>query len=156
MVAIRRWIAVPGLLVAALVAVVWVLLTFAPRSNLAAVKLGQQTFHLEIADTPELRSQGLAGRRNIPSDGGMLFLFEQPDRHTFWMKGMLVPIDIVWIRGETIVSVMHQVRPEPGIPDEGLTRYVSPEPVDRVIELRASRAAELDLASGQTIDISLP
>ncbi len=156
MVAIRPWLALPGLLVAALVATVWILITFAPRSNSANVTLGDRALALEIADTPELRSRGLAGRSSIPENGGMLFLFEEPHRHTFWMKDMLISIDIIWIRDETIVSILHRVRPELGTPDERLARYIPPEPVDRVIELRAGRAEELGLSSGQKIDISLP
>ncbi len=35
----------------------------------------------------------------------MLFLFDKPDYYPFWMKGMKFPLDILFIRGSTIVSI---------------------------------------------------
>lgn len=123
----------------------------------ATVFLGSREFQLEIADTPSERARGLSGRSSIPLDGGILFLFDAPDRHTFWMKGMLFPIDILWVRGDTVVGVQEHVSPPPpGTPDALIERFLPPEPVDRVIEVRAGTVRELGGGAGQRISILVP
>ncbi len=58
---------------------------------------GGVSLTLEFATTPEARTQGLSGREIIPEGYGMLFVFPQSGRHGFWMKEMLVPLDIFWL-----------------------------------------------------------
>lgn len=154
----RRWLAVPGLLVAALLAAVAILISLThPSEKLATVYLGPERFELEIASSPEAVSRGLGYRDRIPANGGMLFLFDRPDRHTFWMKGMRFPIDIIWLRGDTIVFIQADAPPpSPGRPDEALSRYVPSEPADRVIELRAGTVRSLGLQPGQRARILVP
>lgn len=69
-------------------------------------------FQFEIADTEELRSKGLSGRTNIPENYGMLFVFNSDVIPSFWMKDMLVPIDIIWISKDgEIVGILPNVSP---------------------------------------------
>ena len=52
--------------------------------------------NVEIALTPEARTQGLSGRASLGEKEGMLFVFDAPGKYGFWMKDMNFPIDIVW------------------------------------------------------------
>ena len=52
---------------------------------------------VDIADTPEKRTQGLSGRTVLGENEGMFFVFDAPGRFSFWMKDMNFPIDIIWI-----------------------------------------------------------
>lgn len=54
-------------------------------------------FPLEVADTETKREVGLGGRPTIGEDEGMLFVFEEPQPYSFWMKGMEFPLDIIWL-----------------------------------------------------------
>ncbi len=65
--------------------------------KVAEVYLKNNVFYVEIADTPESRAKGLMGRKNLPDDRGMLFVFEEPGIYSFWMKNTLVPLDIIWL-----------------------------------------------------------
>lgn len=70
-------------------------------------------FQFEIVDTHAARTTGLSGRASVPKNYGMLFVFETADRHGFWMKDMLVPIDIVWLQKDgTIVDITVNITPE--------------------------------------------
>ena len=123
----------------------------------AAVLLGGQEFRLEVADTIAAQRRGLAGRREIPENGGMVFVFPSAEERTFWMKGMRVPIDIIWLRDNRIIGMERYVSvPAEGVPDDALPRYRSSGPSDRVIELRAGRAEEIGLSVGQRVEIRLP
>src|SRR6185436_1514208 len=43
-------------------------------------------YRLELALTPEDQAQGLMYRESLPPRAGMLFVFDQPAPHHFWMK----------------------------------------------------------------------
>lgn len=128
------------------------------KSNHAAVAImGGRIFNLEIVDTPRLMARGLAGRTSIPKNGGMLFLFSKPGQHSFWMKDMLIPIDILWVRNNVFVFILENVKPPvAGLADEELNRFVPPEEADSVIEIAAGTAKELGLRAGQPVRILLP
>lgn len=36
-------------------------------------------------------------RKNLDSDKGMLFVFENEGEHPFWMKNTLILLDIIWL-----------------------------------------------------------
>ena len=63
--------------------------------NQANIDIGGVRLKVQIADTPALRERGLSGRSSVDPFDGMLFVFDEPS--TLWMKGMLFPLDIIWI-----------------------------------------------------------
>lgn len=50
-----------------------------------------------VAADEASRQRGLMGRESIPSDAGMLFVFETPTVGGFWMKNTLIPLSIAFI-----------------------------------------------------------
>ena len=65
------------------------------------------TFTVEVARTPQQQAQGLRGRTSLPRNGGMAFLFAQPTRGSFWMKGVRIPLSIAfWGRGGRILRIL--------------------------------------------------
>jgi len=97
---------------------------------------------------PETLEKGLAGQSTIKAP--MLFVFPgQPQIRSMWMKGMLAPIDIVWIDDEgTVTQVYTNVSPSP--PDK---TYSSVTPAKYAIETPAGTSAKLNLVPGATIRI---
>ncbi len=61
------------------------------------LRIGPHAFQVELAVTPQQRQRGLMGRTHLPADGGMLFVFEQADRHCFWMRDTPLPLSIAFI-----------------------------------------------------------
>jgi|CXWK01.1.fsa_nt_gi uncharacterized membrane protein (UPF0127 family) len=77
------------------------------------LKIGQKLLKIDLANTPALRTLGLSGRGSLAPDHGMLFVFEKPDLHGFWMKEMNFSIDIIWIdASKKIVHIEERVSPE--------------------------------------------
>ncbi|MDP3727134.1 MAG: DUF192 domain-containing protein [bacterium] len=123
----------------------------------AEVRLADRLFYLDIVDTPDLRRIGLAGRKELPPNGGMLFRFDTAGERVFWMKGMEIPIDIIWLSGGVVSGVVSRAAPPPlGTADADIPRFASPGPVDAVIELAAGRASEIRLHIGQRAEILVP
>jgi hypothetical protein len=50
-----------------------------------------------VADEPHLRQRGLMERTSLPSDAGMLFVFDASTDGGFWMKNTLIPLSIAFI-----------------------------------------------------------
>ena len=51
---------------------------------------------VEVAESDEERSRGLMFREKLPEGKGMLFIFERPQRLSFWMKNTLIPLDVLF------------------------------------------------------------
>ena len=67
---------------------------------------------VEVADTPDERGRGLSDRDMLPKDAAMLFVFETPGKHGFWMYRMRFPLDIIWIdEGLRVVYFVENVKP---------------------------------------------
>jgi uncharacterized protein len=57
---------------------------------------GDVVVHLEVADTAAEREHGLMGRRELPGDSGMVFVFPEDTTASFWMKDTLIPLSIAF------------------------------------------------------------
>lgn len=51
----------------------------------------------EVADSPRERARGLMFRDNLGENNGMIFMFDSSEKHAFWMKNTLIPLDIIWL-----------------------------------------------------------
>lgn len=99
-----------GLLVI-IVAGAMILFSYKTESTPSLIgEFGGVSLNIEYATTSVARERGLGGRKSMPSDYGMLFVFQKDDRYGFWMKDMLVPIDIFWLddKGQ-VVSIVEGV-----------------------------------------------
>lgn len=105
---------------------------------------------IELADTPALRTLGLSGREEVPDDYGMLFIFDEDGKHSFWMKDMRVSIDIIWIAADgRIVHIEKEVSPDtyPAV-------FVPETPARYALETRAGYAEDHGWGIGTELDLS--
>lgn len=107
--------------------------------------------HIERANTPAEHAQGLSLRTDVPADYGMLFVFEKSDDYSFWMKDMLVPLDIIWLSDNgTILGI------EAAVATSTFPNAVRPpEPVRYVLETKAGNAAAHGWTIGTTLSLPL-
>jgi len=73
-------------------------------------EFGGVSLRIEYAITDGQKEKGLSGRENVPGDYGMLFVFQKDGSYGFWMKDMLVPIDMFWLddKGQ-VISIVENV-----------------------------------------------
>ncbi|AKG24846.1 DUF192 domain-containing protein [Calothrix sp. 336/3] len=105
---------------------------------------------LEVASTSEQQAMGLMYRPALPPNRGMLFPFGSPRPVSFWMKNVPVSLDMVFLRDGVIQAIASNVPP---CTQEPCPTYGPQTTIDQVIELRAGRASELHLKSGERIKI---
>ena len=104
---------------------------------------------VEVADTPQKRQRGLSFRQELLPQHGMLFVFETREKHAFWMKDMLIPLDIIWLDNQRIVHVEHSVQPP--IPPQNPRTLTPRKKANFVLELAAGQAKALNLQVGQKL-----
>ena len=120
------------------------------------VTVGGRTFHLEVAADPATRQQGLSDRPSVPTDGGMLFVYDDDRPRAFVMRRCLVPIDILFVDARLTVVAAHAMQVEPyDTPAWRLRRYRSGSRCRYVIELRGGTLEAVDVAPGDRVDIPL-
>ena len=116
-------------------------------------KIGETQIDLEISDSQEERAKGLSGRSSIDEGKGMLFVFDKKDtRPGFWMKGMKMPIDIVWINDSKIVQIDSKVQP----PKDGQKEYQTYFPnsdIDFVLEVASGYTQKADIKVNDLVEL---
>jgi len=87
-----------------------VVLTSCSNLNTVIIDNGIEKFRIktEIADNLEERSKGLMFMEFLDENSGMIFVFDNEDYHSFWMKNTLIPLDIIFISKELeVVDIIH-------------------------------------------------
>jgi uncharacterized membrane protein (UPF0127 family) len=120
------------------------------------ITVGAKKIQVQIADNAEKRAKGLSGVASLKADSGMLFVFDTKDlAPIFWMKDMLIPLDMIWIRDGKIVKIDKNVLiPSPGTPDSNLKTYSAGQTVDYVLEVNAGFSNQNNIKVGDSVDLS--
>jgi len=152
--------AVIGALVLAFVTKQALLTQFPPRVSgcpnfgEAKASVAGKSLRLAVADAATERFHGLSGCSSIPENSGMYFDLQAKEVTAFWMKDMLIPLDIIWITdGKAVGIVQNAPVPKPDTPLIQLPRYTSPEPVTAVLEVPAGYAKTLGIQKGTAIEV---
>lgn len=128
------------LLIIFLIAILMVFLATKPDNNTEVIRVGEATIRVEISDELAEQIQGLSNRDSLCPDCGMLFVYDDPQILTFWMKDMKFALDIIFIREGKITEIYENV-PAPRDSDE-IARVVSRQKADAVLEVNAGFARE--------------
>ena len=123
--------------------------------TIKSVKIGDTKVLVTLADSDEKRKQGLAGTTHLDDNQGMLFIFnEKPFKASFWMKDMLIPIDIIWIK-DNKVSQINDSLPPPSkeIPDTSLQIFTTSDPIDYVLEVNAGFSRKNNITVGTKVEL---
>lgn len=108
-------------------------------------------FKAIVARTVAEREQGLSGKVGLGARQAMFFVFDNDDRHGFWMKDMLFSIDIVWLDAEyKVVHIQNNATPGsyPNV-------FFPDKPARYVVELNSGTALNLSLKEGDQVKVSL-
>ena len=88
--------------------------SFAQSQKLAVIELkaGMYRIEAELADTSAARQTGLMYRTFMPTNSGMLFVFEQKAGHCFWMNNTKIPLSIAFIADDGKIVNLSDMEPE--------------------------------------------
>nr|WP_254694263.1 DUF192 domain-containing protein [Sulfitobacter sp. SK012] len=107
---------------------------------------GQARFTVEIADDREERAQGLMHRTSMPSSAGMLFIYEEPQRLSFWMRNTLIELDMLFIDEHGVVRhIHHRAQPLDETPIAGGEGLIA------VLEIGGGLARRMGITEGSSL-----
>ncbi|MDH5454180.1 MAG: DUF192 domain-containing protein, partial [Paracoccaceae bacterium] len=69
---------------------------------------GAARFTVEVADDAAERGRGLMHREQMAASAGMLFVYEHPQRVSFWMRNTLIPLDMIFMDQTGTVTRVHE------------------------------------------------
>lgn len=108
------------------------------------------TVKAEVADNPEVRSQGLSDRAELKAGEGMLFVFEEPDYYPFHMRNMNFALDLIWMdESFEVVDITRRAHP-----DTYPSSFTPSVPAQYVLEVPAGFAREYDITEGDQAAVS--
>jgi uncharacterized membrane protein (UPF0127 family) len=119
----------------------------APPLPSVPVRIGQQTFTLEVADDDSERQRGLMHRQSMPADHGMIFVFPNDAERQFWMKNTLIPLDILYLDADGKVVSIRQLKP---LDETGVRSWF---PARYAIELNEGAAKKAGVKIGHVVNI---
>ena len=107
---------------------------------------GRASFRIEIADDGPERARGLMNREHLDRNAGMLFLYETPQSVSFWMHDTLIPLDMVFIGPDGVVTSVHaEAKPLDETPIPGGDGVLG------VLEISGGLAGKLGIAPGTEV-----
>ncbi|NVK13543.1 MAG: DUF192 domain-containing protein [Rhodobacteraceae bacterium] len=107
---------------------------------------GQTGFSVEIADDEQERAKGLMFRESMPRGAGMLFVYDRPQSAAFWMKNTLIPLDIIFLDENGLVTSVH----ENAVPGD-LSPIPGGDEVFAVLEINGGLARRYGIAPGTQV-----
>lgn len=125
------------------------------KANIVKKKIQVDTAFImvEIADDDYKRQMGLMFRDSLEANSGMLFIFPEPKKQSFWMKNCRFPIDIAYIDASRKITDIISMKPpeSPFIPDDSLPTYPSSVPVPYALEVPKGWFEERGIRVGATV-----
>jgi uncharacterized membrane protein (UPF0127 family) len=104
---------------------------------------------IELAQDEPQRQLGLMYRDTLAENQGMLFLFDNEEVRSFWMKNTVLSLDMIFVNARNEVVTIHKYT----TPYSEET-YVSTKPAKYVLELNAGYADRKKISVGDRISWS--
>ena len=103
-------------------------------------------FCVEIASSSEERQRGLMFREELGLGDGMMFVYDQPQSVSFWMKNTSIPLDIIFADSNGFISKVFKN----AVPFSEAAIFGGHN-VQYVIEINAGLTEALDIVAGNFI-----
>jgi len=109
------------------------------------MKVGIYSIQAEVADNPDLREVGLMNRTSLPTNSGMLFIFEQKAGNCFWMKNTKLPLSIAFIADDGKIVNIEEMQADT------TNNHCPKAPIRYALEMNKGWFSERVIVPGNTI-----
>ncbi|MCU0345813.1 MAG: DUF192 domain-containing protein [Saprospiraceae bacterium] len=82
---------------------------------------------IEKAETDQERMQGLMFRKSMDEDKGMLFIMDNNEQQSFFMRNTYIPLDIIFVDENNVINTIHEntkILNDNSLPSNGPAKYV--------------------------------
>jgi uncharacterized membrane protein (UPF0127 family) len=115
------------------------------RLPIIELKTGIYRIQAEVASTPQARQVGLMNRTSMPTDFGMLFIFDQKATHCFWMSNTKIPLAIAFIADDGKIVNIEEMQAET------LNNHCPKAPIRYALEMNRQWFSERVIGPGSLI-----
>ena len=119
----------------------------------AKLKINNQIVMIEIAEREEQRNQGLMYRKKLNKNHGMLFIFQNEKKLSFWMKNTWVKLDIGFFDKEKRLINVRTMQPSTSVMQTDLPSYKSSKNALYALEMNAGWFKKNSIKSGSKFKI---
>lgn len=122
------------------------------QPSMVSIPSRNASVFVEVARDPYTWSKGLMFRESLASDAGMLFVFPDSTKRSFWMKDTLIPLDMLFIsRDRKIVTIHRNAEPCKAL---FCPSYTSTDEAMYVLEVNGGFADAHDIREGDVVEIA--
>jgi hypothetical protein len=116
----------------------------AAQARLPTVRLnaGMHAIQAEVAATMLQQATGLMHRRLMAQHEGMLFVYDEPGVHCFYMRNTVLPLSIAFIAEDGTIVHLDDMKPLT------LDSHCPPRPVRYVLEMNQGWFAKRNIKPG--------
>ena len=108
---------------------------------------GTAAFNVDVAADAASRAQGLMHVEKMALSRGMLFVYQRPQRMSFWMRNTLIELDMLFLDGFGVIRhIHHRAQPHDETPISG-----GPALLTGVLEINGGLARRLGLGVGDVL-----
>lgn len=116
----------------------------------ATILIGGQVVQARVPLTQKASELGLGGVTRLSDTEGMLWYFRPATSAAFWMKGMKIGLDFIWIRDGRVTQITADVLPPT---NNNLPIFQPNEAVNNVLEVRAGFARDHQIVVGTAVEL---
>lgn len=118
-----------------------------PQMNLQRMTLtaGIHQIDAQVAVTENQHAVGLMYRNEMPSNEGMLFVFEQPSVQCFWMKNTRIALTAAFVADDGTIVNLENMKPQT------TESHCSLKPVRYVLEMNQGWFAKKGIKAGNRL-----
>jgi uncharacterized protein len=104
---------------------------------------------VEVADNVFERARGLMYRKALGVNRGMLFVYPEEQRLSFWMKNTLIPLSIAYIDSKRRIVDIQDMKPL----DDEPPSYVSADPAQYALEVNQGFFEKRGVKVGDRVEL---
>jgi hypothetical protein len=127
------------------------LIFFASLKQYSELCIKSKCFNVKIAQTDPERARGLMFEKNLPENEGLLFILDNRENSSFWMKNMLIPLDIIWIDENNSIASINKNNPPC---NETCTSIIYEKKAKYALEINAGVSDKYNFSVGDAVELN--
>ncbi len=112
--------------------------------------VGNASLKVELAIDSGEQARGLMYRKKLGSNRGMLFVYEDEEHRSFWMKNTYIPLSVAYIDAEREIVHITDMLPR------SLDSHPSLQPCQFALEVNRGWFEEQNVEVGDRVEFELP